>query len=278
MVRAMSTGAIVRIVVVMVRPIPGIVPGIIPRIVPRAIPGIIVGIIGRIPRIVEPRIVPREADTPSPARERQRIGGTGPAIVPGVVVHGSAPRAEHRCHILRLYPHLIAHDHHVVEGRIVGRGILKAGAVTCIRVARRHVIRGIVQGSQTTCIGTLIIIGQHRLEILAIRGAVVILLCLIGLRLSQASLPLGTLRLGLSLAGLGFRLLTLSDLGSIVRAIQIVRSPVGRSQKRGRATHYRECQKRNHHLFDHLLHSACFCVQHSELFKNVTNIIPILVL
>ena len=178
-----------------------------------------------IPPVVVPGVVPRiESEAPAPAADGE--GGVSPsppavavgpavipAVVPAAVVGRGAPRAEHRGDVLGLDPHLVARNHDVVEGRVVGRQVGELAAVAEVVVARRQAVGGRLEAAQTPCIGAFVGVGQH--PFIGVR-IVVGRLGVGRVGLGQQGLPLGAPRFGLGLARLGPRLLLLGDARAVV--------------------------------------------------------------
>ena len=110
----------------------------------------------------------------------------------------SSPRAKHRGHILRLYPHLISRHHDVVVCRVVCRSIAHSITRSQSVVARWQTICRRVKAIETACIGTLIVICKDSIVVLA-RSCII-------LRLSTACLPHSLACLSLSPLGLSLSL------------------------------------------------------------------------
>ena len=85
-----------------------------------------------------------------------RIAVVGIAVA--IVDVRATPTAKHCGNVARLYPHLIAHNHNGVEGRIVGQGEEVGVAIAVVVVRRRHLVRGRREAPQTTLVGTLVVI------------------------------------------------------------------------------------------------------------------------
>jgi hypothetical protein len=122
-------------------------------------------VIPRIARITYPRIVP--------GVKRDR-----PAAIPGSIDRGCerdrTPRSEHRGDELRLYPYLVARDHNIIEGWVVGCCVGYLVAITQRVVARWHTIATRREASQTTCIGTLVAVGYNtRIWVIVIVGVII---------------------------------------------------------------------------------------------------------
>ena len=110
-----------------------VVTRIITRIVARPP---IVGVVAYCPVPVVPRVV-----WIAPPSVVEGVYIYAPAIVPGRRVDAechvrSTPSAKHRGDILRLDPHLVARDHNVVVGRVVGRSVEHSVAGSQVVVAR----------------------------------------------------------------------------------------------------------------------------------------------
>ena len=185
-----------------------------------------------VPPIAVPGVIPRvEAEAPSPAADGE--GGIAPsppavavgpvvvpAVVPVAVIGRGAPRAEHRGDVLGLDPHLVARDHDVVEGRVVGGQIGELAAVAEVVVARRHAVGGRLEAAQTARIGALVGVCQHIL----IGVRVVIGRLGVGrFGLGEQRLPLGATGFGLGAAHFGAGLLLFGDGLAVVQSVEVVR-------------------------------------------------------
>lgn len=124
---------------------------------------VMVSVVGTIPRVVVPIVVGVTSPIgriPSP----RIVVAVGVAIVVGVVtiavavVVGVIPAAEHVGNVARLYPHLIAHDHHGVECGVVGQREEVGVTVAEIPIGGGHTIGQRGETLQTTRIGATIVI------------------------------------------------------------------------------------------------------------------------
>ena len=178
--------------------------------------------------VVPPRIVPA-SPAPIGAVPPAVIGpAVAPTAVPAAVdaghiprreAGGQSPRAEHRSDVFGFYPHFVAHDDDVVEGRIVGRQVVERSAVTEVPVARRHLVGGRFEAPQPSFVGAFVVVRHQIVEVVR---AVVAVFGVVGLRLRHEGLPFGAacLRFGFFCLGLG--LFALCDLRLIVDAVEVV--------------------------------------------------------
>lgn len=123
----------------------GTIPGVV------IVEGIVVAVVGRV--------------TPSPIIiivavwiTIAVVGITIVWITVAIVDVRATPTAKHCGNIARLYPHLIAHNHHGVESGVVGQSEEVGVAIAVVVVRRRHLVRGRRETFQTTLVGTLIVI------------------------------------------------------------------------------------------------------------------------
>ena len=148
-----------------------------------------------------------------------------PAIVPWRRVESEAyvrctPRAKHRGDILRLNPHLIARHHDIVKCWVIGRSIVHRAIAQEVVVARGQTICWRVKAVESTCIGTLVAVGNNRLiGRLIVKRCIVLCLGTLCLCSSLTSLPLRLTGLCLSTLRLGLRLDAVCHLDTIVGAI-----------------------------------------------------------
>ena len=210
-------------------------PRIVPRIVISHVP-----VPPRIVRIAPPRIGRTEAETEIPAV---------------VVDRDTAPRSEHRSNVFGLYPHLVAHDDHIIERRIVGRDIIPCRAVVAeFEIARRQIVGHRLKPPQTACIGAFIVVGD---DTVVGKTVVIGLFRRRSLCFGQPGFPLRLPRLGGRTARFGFRLLPLGDRGTVMHGIKVVVGAAVRTVIGGRTPGQSQCQSRYSDDDSYFFHSAC---------------------
>lgn len=189
-----------------------------------------------------------------------------PAIIPIVRRdNGCTPRAKHRGYILRLYPHHITRDHHIVECRVVGRSIEECIGVTQCVVGRWHTIGRRREAIQATSIGALVAVCQHSIvgiEVGTALGNSDILLCRLSLDACKVRLVLSLLSLVLSLRQLRLRLLTLGYSSLVVYVIQIV--GIGDTLPRSSTTRQQCHRGQNRKVCNNLSHSETTLLSQNE--------------
>lgn len=231
------TIVVVMMVVVIVRMVVRIAPTpivrVVPTIVPARIPVVIVWIIAVVSISIR----------------------RTPAIIPAIGWHNRCtPRTEHRGYILWLHPNHIARHHNVVERRVVRRGVVKRIRVLQRIVRRRHTIGRRREAIETTSIGTLVRICQHRIVdiYIALRYGHA-LLCSLRLNLGKVRLILRLLSLVLRLRKLSLSLLAVSNRYLVVYRIEVV--GIGHISPRSGASRHREHHCRSGHYCKNLSHS-----------------------